>query len=131
MKLSSEIITEGIKVNVQPAYVAEASEPEKNKFVFSYTITITNNSDKWTKLLSRHWHIINSEGDLQEVKGKGVVGYQPHFNPGESFTYSSYCPLDTPWGTMEGTYTMVRNDGVKFKVNIDRFYLISPYATNQ
>ncbi len=129
MKLSSEAITDGIKIQVHPGYMSESSVPEENKYLFSYTITIINNSDKPARLVSRNWYIINSDGDTEEVKGKGVVGYQPRLNPGESFTYSSYCPLNTPWGTMEGTYTMADDSGNKFKVKIARFYLISPYAT--
>lgn len=129
MKLSSEAITDGIKVQVHPTFMEDASEHENKKFLFSYTITIVNNSESWIKLISRYWKIINSEGDIDVVKGKGVVGYQPQLKPGESFTYSSYCPLDTSWGTMEGYFNMVKVDGIKFKVNIKRFYLISPYAT--
>jgi ApaG protein len=129
MKLSSECITDGIKVQVYPAYSHENSEPENNKYLFSYTITIENLSNKPVRLISRHWHIIDSEGETEQVKGTGVVGYQPKLFPGESFTYTSYCPLRTPWGTMEGNYTMIDEDGNKFKVNINRFYLISPYTT--
>lgn len=131
MKLSSETITNGIRVLVHPVYSQENSEPENNKYLFSYTITIENQSDKPARLINRFWKIIDSEGESEQVRGTGVVGYQPKLHPGESFTYTSFCPLKTSWGTMEGNYTMIDDDGNKFIVNIDRFYLISPFASEE
>lgn len=122
---SSDTVTEGIRVQVYPDYVPEQSNPELFRFSFSYKVVITNQSDIKVKLLSRHWIIINSDGDQQEVEGPGVVGYTPELEPGESFEYSSHTPINTPWGTMEGSYTFLRDDGSKFDAAIGRFYLVS------
>ena len=122
---SSITITDDIKVEVFPEYMPDHSEPEKKQYFFSYRVLITNQGDKSVRLLSRHWIIINSDGDREDVEGPGVVGYLPELNPGESFEYSSSCPMDTEWGTMEGTYTFMREDSEKFKAKIGRFYLIS------
>ena len=121
----SETITDGIKVQVFPDYLPEQSTPELNRFSFSYKVLITNEGDKWAKLISRRWTIIDSDGDTEEVEGPGVVGYTPEFSPGESFEYTSVCPLDTSWGTMEGIYHMIREDGTMFEVKVGRFYLVS------
>lgn len=121
----SEIITEGIRVQVFPDYVPEQSNPELNRFVFSYRIVITNESERWAKLLSRHWIIINAEGDREDIEGPGVVGFTPELFPGESFEYASSTPLDTNWGTMEGSFSMSREDGEKFDAKVGRFYLVS------
>src|SRR5437899_1864572 len=98
----SDSVTEGIRVQVIPEYIPEQSNPELNRFVFAYRVVITNEGDRWAKLLSRHWIIINDAGDREEIEGPGVVGYTPELYPGESFDYSSSTPLDTKWGTMEG-----------------------------
>lgn len=121
----SDTATEGIRVQVYPEYLPEQSSPEQGRFVFSYRIVITNEGDKWAKLVARHWIIINAEGDREDVEGPGVVGFTPELFPGESFEYASSTPLDTSWGTMEGTYSMMREDGEKFDAKIDRFYLVS------
>lgn len=130
MKMSSEAITEGIRVQVSPQYIAEESIPDENEYFFAYTITIENKGNRWAKLLNRHWKIIDSEGYAEDVKGVGVVGYQPQLKPGDAFTYTSYCPLNTAWGTMEGKFEMVRTDGERFFADISRFYLVSPNAVN-
>jgi len=121
----SETLTEGIRIQVFPDYLPEQSNPEINRFSFSYRILITNDGDKWAKLISRKWTIINSDGDTENVEGPGVVGYTPEFSPGESFEYTSVCPLNTSWGTMEGAFHMIRDDGTMFDVKINRFYLVS------
>jgi len=126
---ASVTITDDIKVEVFPEYLPEQSEPEKNRYFFSYRVLITNLSNKSVRLISRHWIIINADGDREDVEGPGVVGYLPELNPGESFEYSSSCPMDTEWGTMEGTYTFMREDGEKFKAKIGRFYLVSSKVT--
>src|SRR5262245_52258200 len=109
----SEALTHGIRVNVAPSYLADRSDPEGLKpsterhggrFVFGYRIRITNESQRTAQLISRHWIIVDSKGDRGEVEGDGVVGQQPVLAPGQSFEYSSFCPLPTPWGTMEGVY---------------------------
>ena len=122
---SSDTLTEGVRVQVYPGYVPEQSNPELFRFSFSYRVVITNEGDRKVKLLSRHWLIINSDGGEENVDGPGVVGYTPELEPGESFEYASHCPINTPWGTMEGSYTMIRDDGTKFDAAIGRFYLVS------
>ncbi len=126
---ASVTITDDIKVEVFPEYLPDQSEPEKKQYFFSYRVLITNLGSKSVRLLSRHWIIINAEGDREDVEGPGVVGYLPELNPGESFEYSNSCPMDTEWGTMEGTYTFMRENGEKFKAKIGRFYLVSSKVT--
>ncbi|RPI18107.1 MAG: Co2+/Mg2+ efflux protein ApaG [Ignavibacteriae bacterium] len=128
---SSETVTQGIRVKVEPEYVPEQSTPEQEKYLFAYKVTITNEGKRWAKLLSRHWEIINADGDEEIVDGPGVVGYTPDLDPGESFEYTSFCTLDTCWGTMQGYYRMSRdNDEEIFLVNIARFYLFNPVPVN-
>jgi ApaG protein len=119
----SETITQGIRVVVDPHYEADHSNPPEARYVFSYHVTIRNESDRQVQLLKRHWIIINGDGDREEVHGPGVVGFTPTLAPGEEFSYSSYCPLDTEFGTMEGVYVMQDNDGEMFEISIGRFYL--------
>jgi ApaG protein len=121
----SDTVTEGVRIQVYPEYVSEQSSPEANRFIFAYRIVITNEGDRWAKLVARHWMIINAEGDQEDIEGPGVVGYTPELFPGESFEYSSSAPLDTNWGTMEGSFSMIREDGEKFDAKISRFYLVS------
>ena len=122
---SSEAVTHGIRIQVYPSYVPEQSSPELFRFSFSYRVVITNEGEQKVKLLSRHWLIINSDGDQETVDGPGVVGYTPELEPGESFEYTSHCPINTPWGTMEGTYSMIKESGEKFDAEVGRFYLVS------
>jgi len=123
---NSEAVTGGIRVEVSPEFIPEQSIPAENKFVFAYKVVITNESSGKVKLHSRHWIIINADGDREDVEGPGVVGYTPELEPGESFEYTSFCPLNTGWGTMEGTYQMVRENGETFEAEIARFYLFDP-----
>ena len=122
---NSDTTTEGIRIEVFPEYIPEQSLPEQNQFSFSYKIKITNTGDLWAKLVARKWIIINAEGEQEVVDGPGVVGYYPELNPGEAFEYRSYCPLNTSWGTMEGEFYLLRDDGTKFTAKISRFYLAS------
>lgn len=122
---ASDTMTEGIRIQVYPSYVPEQSNPELFRFSFSYRVILTNVGKERTKLLSRHWLIINAEGDQEVVDGPGVVGYTPDLEPGESFEYASHCPINTPWGTMEGYYTMQKQSGEQFEAMIGRFYLVS------
>jgi len=115
--------TDGIVVEVQPTYLREHSDPTKQLFVFSYEVTITNESRKPVRLIARHWVIRDGDGAEREVEGDGVVGEQPNLIPGGSFTYSSFCPLATPSGSMRGTYRMAREDGTEFSVKIPLFFL--------
>jgi ApaG protein len=121
--LHSDIVSDGIRVIADARYVPERSHPDDGYYFFSYAITIKNEGTRWARLLSRHWIIINAHGDRDEVQGPGVIGQTPGIAPGESFEYRSFCPLNTEWGTMEGAYTMERDDGEQFTVTIGRFYL--------
>lgn len=122
----SDTVTGGIRIRAVSQYLPGQSNPAEHRFMFAYRIIISNESMHWTKLVSRHWVIINADGERQDVEGSGVVGKTPALSPGESFEYTSFCPLDTEWGSMEGTYQMQREDGETFDVNIGRFFL----ATN-
>ncbi|MCB2199731.1 Co2+/Mg2+ efflux protein ApaG [bacterium] len=121
----SVAVTRDIRVTVQPTYEPDHSEPVENRYIFSYHVTIRNEGEGPVTLLNRHWIIINGEGDREEVTGPGVVGFTPTINPGEEFDYSSYCPLNTVFGTMEGSYGMVTPQGESFEVEIGRFYLVA------
>lgn len=121
----SVALTRGIRVAVSPAYLAEQSDPASRRFFFGYKVRITNEGDTGARLVSRRWIIVNSHGEREDVEGDGVVGQQPHLRPGQSFEYSSYCPLNTSWGTMEGTFQMERDDGETFDAVISRFYLVA------
>jgi len=123
---NSDTTTEGIRVRVIPQYIPESQTPGDGRNYFAYTVIISNHGSVWVKLLSRHWVIINSDGETEEVAGEGVVGYFPELNPGESFTYTSFCPIDTDWGTMEGEYQFIKEDGSMLLARIGRFYLVVP-----
>jgi ApaG protein len=115
-----------IQVEVKPAYVAGQSDPGSNHYVFSYTVTIRNEGDQPAKLLARHWIITDGDGQVQEVKGEGVIGEQPYLKPGEGFQYTSGTFMSTPVGTMQGSYQMVADDGEKFDAEIPSFTLSVP-----
>jgi ApaG protein len=115
-----------IRIEVATNYVVDQSEPDVGRYVFAYTITIENLSDVAAKLLSRHWVITDANGKVQEVSGDGVVGEQPHLNPGESFRYSSGAVLETPVGAMEGSYRMEADNGTNFEAPIPPFTLAVP-----
>ncbi len=116
-----------IKVKVKTAYIEEQSAPTQNRYVFSYTITISNTGDIAAKLLTRHWVINDANGNVQEVHGEGVVGEQPYIQPGESFQYTSGTVMETPVGSMEGSYQMLADDGTPFDANIPAFTLSLPH----
>jgi len=123
--LGSEAVTDGFRVSVQPSYMTEHSRPEQGQYLFSYTITIRNESTRRARLCSRHWIIVDAEGERHDVRGEGVVGETPMLAPGTSYRYSSFCPLPTQWGTMEGTYLMEADSGEVFEIDIARFYLVA------
>lgn len=114
------------QVDVESTYVVEQSDPDENRFVFSYTITIRNEGQVPAKLLARHWIITDADGKVQEVKGDGVVGEQPHLKPGDGFRYTSGAILETPVGSMYGTYDMIADDGKEFIADIQPFTLSMP-----
>lgn len=122
----SELATRGIRVRVTPSFVREQSDPEQSRFVFAYRVRIHNESPRQVQLLSREWRIVDADGECNIVRGEGVVGQQPVIPPGQWFEYSSFCPLITSWGTMEGRYTFRAEDGEEFEVPIARFYLVAP-----
>jgi ApaG protein len=127
---TSETTTRGIRVAVLSEYAPDRSQPAQQQWFFLYTITITNEGADTVQLLSRHWIITDGSGHVEEVKGPGVVGQQPVLGPGESFTYTSGCPLGTPFGKMEGTYQMVSRSGDAFDINIAPFTLSEPYTVH-
>jgi ApaG protein len=116
-----------VRIGVDTFYVDEQSEPEQNRYVFAYTITITNTGSVPAKLLSRHWIITDANNKVQEVKGLGVVGEQPYLEPGESYRYTSAAMLETPVGCMQGSYQMLADDGVTFDAPIPAFNLSTPH----
>jgi ApaG protein len=115
-----------IRVEVSTSYLDEQSSPGEQRYVFSYTITIRNEGQRSAKLLTRHWIITDANGRVKEVRGEGVVGEQPHLEPGQGFRYSSGAVLETPVGTMEGSYQMVDADGQRFDAPIAPFRLAIP-----
>jgi ApaG protein len=115
-----------IRVTVVTRYLPEQSDPESDRYVFSYAITITNIGSVAAQLISRHWVITDADGKVQEVRGLGVVGNQPLLQPGEKFDYASGSALETPVGTMKGTYQMVAEDGTHFDATIPEFVLSMP-----
>jgi ApaG protein len=118
-----DAVTAGVRVSATPFFLADESAPDEGRYVFGYRIVIANEGDATVQLLSRHWLIIDAEGNREDVRGPGVVGQTPVLKPGQSFEYTSRCPLETPWGTMEGSYRMRRDDGELFEAKVARFYL--------
>jgi ApaG protein len=126
----SEAVTNNVRVEVESQYAPERSQPLRNEWFFHYTVRITNEGDETVQLLSRHWIITDATGEMQEVRGPGVVGEQPVLGPGEAFQYRSGCPLKTSTGTMRGTYQMVTESGDHFDVEIAPFALHEPYTVH-
>lgn len=115
-----------IKIHVDTAYLEAQSSVQRNRYVFTYTVTILNSGTIAAKLLTRHWIITDSEGKELEVRGEGVVGEQPHLQPGERFEYTSGTVLETPVGVMHGSYQMLADDGTEFDAKINPFTLSVP-----
>lgn len=126
----SENITRGIRISANSEFVPERSKPAESEWFFSYTIRITNEGADTAQLLSRHWVITDANGRIEEVRGPGVVGRQPVLAPGQSFEYSSACPLKTSFGVMQGTYQMVTPDGHHFDAEVGPFTLSEPFGVN-
>jgi ApaG protein len=125
----SEAVTQNIRVHVETEYAPSRSNPANNQWFFLYTIRITNEGQHTVQLISRHWIITDALGQVQEVRGKGVVGKQPVLDPGESFEYTSGCELKTPFGSMRGTYQMITSTRDELEVEIPSFTLTEPYTT--
>ena len=121
-------VTHDIQVTVLPEYLEDRSEPDESRFFWAYTIEITNLGRLEVQLIARHWTITDAVGRIETVKGLGVVGEQPVLNPGETFRYTSGCPLSTPSGMMSGSYRMTDVDGRSFAVEVPAFSLDSPHA---
>lgn len=118
----------GIAVRVEARWLEEHSSPKDGRWAFAYTVTIINNGDEPATLLARHWVITDGKGEIEHVRGPGVVGYQPNLAEGQSFTYTSGAILKTSHGMMEGEYLMVRPDGARFEARIPPFALVTPDA---
>jgi ApaG protein len=125
-----EKVTRGIRVRVEPAFVQEQSSPDESYFFWAYTVEITNETEDRVQLRSRLWQITDARGVTEEVRGPGVVGQTPFIGPGETFTYTSGCPLPTPSGIMVGSYQMADAHGLLFDVGIPAFSLDCPYETH-
>lgn len=117
-----------IEIQPMPQFIPDQSDPENDRYVFAYTVTIKNIGEIAAQLVSRHWIITDGNNEVQEVRGLGVVGKQPLLQPGESFQYTSGSALTTPIGTMKGSYQMVAEDGTHFEAVIPEFVLASPRA---
>ncbi len=125
---TSEALTRGVRVKVEARYSPDHSEPIRSEWFFLYTITIANEGDDTVQLLNRHWIITDATGEVEQVRGPGVVGHQPVLQKGESFEYTSGCPLKTPFGSMSGTYEMSLENGERFLAEIAPFALREPGA---
>jgi ApaG protein len=124
----SEAVTNGVRVEVMARHSPENSRAREGEWVFQYTVRITNQGTDTVQLVSRHWIIVDAAEHTEEVRGPGVVGEQPVLEPGESFQYSSWCPLKTPTGMMQGSYQMVRVNGEQFDAEIAPFALRARYT---
>ena len=125
---TSDTVTNGIRVRVKARFDPSRSKPQQNQWFFLYTVTISNEGSITTQLISRHWIITDANGKVEEVRGPGVVGEQPVLAPGQSFDYTSGCPLNTSFGTMHGTYQMITTKGERFDAVIAPFTLSEPHA---
>jgi ApaG protein len=123
---TSEVTTRDVRVSVEARYSPDHSDPARREWFFLYTVRITNQGDETVRLLSRHWIITDASGNVEEVRGPGVVGHRPVLAPGQSFEYTSGCPLSMPFGSMHGTYQMVTERGEHFDAEIARFALSEP-----
>ena len=124
----SDTTTRGIRVQVTSTYLPERSSPRDCQYLFAYHIRISNVGSETAQLVSREWIITTADGEVERVKGTGVVGEQPVLTPGSSFEYTSYCPLKTSVGSMQGSYQMMTADGEKFEAQIAPFTLAAPHA---
>jgi ApaG protein len=126
----SNTLTRGVRIQVEPRFVPDQSDPPNSVYLFAYHVTIRNEGAETVQLRSRHWIITSGEGKVEEVRGPGVVGYQPTLKPGEQFQYTSGCPLNTPVGTMHGSFQMVNEGGESFDALIEPFRLAVPRVLN-
>ncbi len=127
---TSEAVTRGVRVHVESQFDPDRSDPTKSQWFFIYNVTISNEGSETVQLQTRHWIITDGTGKVEEVRGPGVVGKQPTLKPGESFEYTSGCPLPTAFGVMEGSYQMVAEGGEQFDAKIAAFTLSEPYTVH-
>jgi ApaG protein len=127
---TSQAVTRGIHVRVEAEYSPAHSHPLHNRWFFLYSVRISNESDETVQLVTRHWIITDASGHVEEVRGPGVVGQQPVLEPGQSFEYTSGCPLPSPYGSMHGTYQMITADGEQFDAEIGEFGLQAPFTVH-
>ncbi len=128
----SDTLTRGIRVRVGAQFLPQHSDPDASRYVYAYRVIISNEGTQSAKLLTRYWLVRDANNEVREVRGEGVVGKYPDLTPGESFEYMSGCPLQTKWGTMEGSYRMQREDGEQFDAFIGQFFLaptVAPLST--
>lgn len=126
----SVCVTQGIRISVRTRFLVDQSEPEQNKFLYAYEVTIVNEGSEPAQLLTRHWVVKDGDNNVQEVRGEGVVGKTPYLARGQSFTYTSYCQLQSEWGSMRGSYGMVRPSGESFQAEIAPFALLPQHLLN-
>lgn len=126
----SDTTTRGVRIQVKSAYLPDRSAPDEGRYLFAYRVRISNVGDETVQLISREWIITDQDGDVETVRGPGVVGEQPVLTPGQSFEYTSFCPLPTPIGSMHGAYQMVSANGDTFDAEIAPFSLAVPTALN-
>ena len=126
----SDVTTRGIRVEVESFHIPERSRPDQDYYFFAYRVTISNLGSETAQLLSRRWIITDAEGRVETVQGPGVVGKQPLLKPGDSFQYTSFCPLNTPVGSMHGGYRMITDNEEEFEARIDPFTLAVSTAVN-
>jgi ApaG protein len=126
----SEAVTNSIRVRVMPEFLSDQSNPAKGMWLHAYHVIIANEGEATVQLMARHWVITNARGEVEHVRGPGVVGHKPVLRSGESFRYSSGCPMNTPVGTMHGSYQMAYENGEKFQAEIAPFTLAEPFAVN-
>jgi len=126
----SSAVTHGIRVDVKSEFRPDRSQPAAGRFLFTYTVRIANEGQRPAQLVWRHWIITDAQGEQEEVRGEGVVGQKPKLGAGETFEYTSFCVLKTPFGSMRGSYRMVRDDGDEFEAQIAPFTLAIPGALN-
>ncbi|MDP1662771.1 MAG: Co2+/Mg2+ efflux protein ApaG [Phycisphaerales bacterium] len=125
-KLGSVANSAGYRVTVTPTYVPEQSDAEQRRYIFEYSVQVRNVEGLPATIRSRHWVIVDELARINDVRGEGVVGRQPRLDQGQTFVYKSFCPLPTPWGTMEGEFQMEGDDGEWFEIKVGRFYLVAP-----
>lgn len=126
----SDTVTRKVRVRVEPRYLPKRSDPTRPLYFYSYRVTIINEGRRPVKLVNRYWHITDANGNVEEIRGPGVVGRQPRLKNKQSFQYTSFCPLQTGFGVMQGWFEMVYDNGQRFEARISPFKLAVPFSVN-